>query len=180
MLALADVPALYAGRQIRFMLNASDSIYPRVNAIGTVSNLVLAVMCFLKRNETPIAGVKWPILAGAFLANLGTTVYTFAFMVPRNNGMRNFSKKLEENPDDKMAQRELRRIQDEWKVYAYGECFVWSYDWDTSVFACHHARVPDFVRCLADLYFAGRAALMMSACVLDLYSVWLDGRYIKY
>lgn len=135
MTQLADVPALYAGRQIRYMLQRADGIYPRVNAIGTVSNLVLAVMCFLKRNESPIAGVKWPYLAAAFLANMGTTVYTFAFMVPRNNGMRKFSQKLEENPDDKMAEREFRRIQGEWRVYAYGECFAWSYSWDTAAFA---------------------------------------------
>lgn len=150
MTELADVPALYAGRQIRFLLTKSDGIYPRVNAIGTVSNLVLAVMCFLKRNESPIAGVKWPILAGAFLANMGTTAYTFAFMVPRNNGMRKFSQKLEENPDDKMAEREFRRIQGEWRNWAWGECFAGLYNRCTAVFACYAARLPDFMRYLAD------------------------------
>lgn len=124
MLELPDVPALYAGRQLRWLLHKSDGIFPRINAIGTVSNLVLTVMCFLKRNESQIAGVKWPVLAGAFLSNVGATLWTFAFMIPRNSGMRKFSQKVEENRDDKVAEKELRRLQAEWRAYAYGR-FHW-------------------------------------------------------
>ncbi|KAK4506154.1 hypothetical protein PRZ48_004119 [Zasmidium cellare] len=124
MLELPSVPALYAGRQLRWLLDASDKIFPRINGIGTISNLVLAVTCFLKRNESPIAGAKWPILAGAFLSNVGATLWTFAFMIPRNNGMRTFAKKVEESPEDKEAERELRRLQGEWRAYAYGRAAI--------------------------------------------------------
>ncbi|KAF2161168.1 hypothetical protein M409DRAFT_59425 [Zasmidium cellare ATCC 36951] len=140
MLELPDVPALYAGRQLRWLLHKSDGIFPRINAIGTVSNLVLAVMCFLKRNESQIAGVKWPVLAGAFLSNVGATLWTFAFMIPRNNGMRKFSQKVEENPDDKVAEKELRRLQAEWRAYAYVRNWVYPFGRvsDSSSTQVHH------------------------------------------
>lgn len=127
MLELADVPALYAGRQVRWLLHWSEVIFPKINAMGTVPNLLLAVACFFKRNESKIAGVKWPVLAGAFLCNIGATAWTLIIMSPINNGMRRESQKVEDNPDDKTAEREFRRLQAKWRAYAYGECCVMAF-----------------------------------------------------
>ena len=101
MLEIPDVPAVYAGRQVRWLLHWSEVIFPKINAIGTIPNLLLAVTCFVKRNENYVASVKWPTLAGAFLCNVGATVWTLVIMSPINNGMRRESMKVEENPDDK-------------------------------------------------------------------------------
>ncbi|UJO13224.1 uncharacterized protein CLAFUR5_03055 [Fulvia fulva] len=120
MLELPEIPTVYAGKQLRWLLAKSDVIFPRVNGFGTLSNLALTVICYLKSDQSRAASEKLPILMTAFLCNVGATVWTLVFMLPRNNGMRKFSKAVEENPEDTKSEREFRRIQGEWKKYAIG------------------------------------------------------------
>ncbi|EME47463.1 hypothetical protein DOTSEDRAFT_69410 [Dothistroma septosporum NZE10] len=120
MLELPEVPAVYAGKQLTWLLAKSDGIFPRVNGFGTLSNLALSIICYMKADESRCASEKLPVLFTAFLCNVGATAWTFIFMIPRNNGMRKFAKAMDENPDDKQSEKEFRRLQGEWKKYAIG------------------------------------------------------------
>jgi hypothetical protein len=124
MLELPDVPAIYAGKQVRWLLHWSEIIFPKINAVGTVPNLLLAVTCFLKRHDSRVAALKWPVLAAAFACNVGATAWTLVIMSPINNGMRKFSQAVEDRPDDERAEKEFRRLQKKWRAYAYGECVI--------------------------------------------------------
>lgn len=73
MLELPSVPAVYAGKQVNFLLERSELVFPKINALGTIPNLVLAVICFRRRHESFAASEKWPWLAAAFACNVGAT-----------------------------------------------------------------------------------------------------------
>lgn len=115
MLEIEDVPALYQGKQVRWLLGASDKFFPKLNAFSTVSNLALGITCFLKRNESRIAHEKWPYLVAAFACNMATTVYTLGYMAPLNNSMRDSAKKLEADQSDAQSERKFRETQTTWK-----------------------------------------------------------------
>ena len=115
MLEIDDVPALYQGKQVRWLLSASDKFFPKLNAVSTLSNLVLGITCFLKRNESRVASEKWAFLLAAFGLNVATTVYTLGYMAPFNNSMRDSAKKLEADPSDAAAEKKFRETQVIWK-----------------------------------------------------------------
>ncbi|KXT09012.1 hypothetical protein AC579_7868 [Pseudocercospora musae] len=115
MLEMDNVPALYQGKQVRWLLSASDKFFPKLNAVSTLSNLVLGTTCFLKRNESRVAHEKWAFLLAAFGLNVATTVYTLGYMAPLNNSMRDSAKKLEADPSDAAAEKKFRETQVSWK-----------------------------------------------------------------
>lgn len=121
MLELPDVPAVYAGKQIRWLLDQSDKLFPKVNAFGTFTNLAMTIVCFVKRDQDRSAREKLPILAAAFLCNMGATVWSLGIMVPINSGMRKYSAMVEQNPSDEKSEKELRRLQAKWKPRALGQ-----------------------------------------------------------
>lgn len=111
MLALPDVPAIYAARQIKYLLDCSEVVFPKLKALGAVPNMLLAIVCFIKRNGSNVAKVKWPCLAAAFICNIGVTIWSAMIMVPINGELKSCAKALEGSRNDKGSKRQLRILQ---------------------------------------------------------------------
>ncbi|EME85423.1 uncharacterized protein MYCFIDRAFT_213861 [Pseudocercospora fijiensis CIRAD86] len=114
-LELSSIPAVYRGKQLRHLLTASDKFFPKLNAVSTLSNLVLGVICFLKRKESRVASEKWKFLVLAFGLNFGTTVFTLGYMARLNDLLRELARKIEVDPSDGVAERRFGETQVLWK-----------------------------------------------------------------
>jgi hypothetical protein len=121
MVELSSVPAVFSGRQARFLLEKSEYIYPRINAAGTLTNIMLTFMAYMHRDTHVAAAAKWPTLLAAVACNVVTTVWAITAMVPINDKIRKFSNKLEQNKDDSDAEKNFRQAVILWKQRAIGE-----------------------------------------------------------
>jgi len=118
---VVDVPLHYSSRQVAYLLHDSEKFFPPLNALCTLSNLILAGTAYYNRNS-PIMAIKWPRLAIAFGLNMATTVYALAIMVPNNVKMTKLSKEMNEavakgdagEPANKQKEMQFRQIQQKW------------------------------------------------------------------
>lgn len=120
MITLADIPAVYLGRQARFLLATSEAVYPKVNAVGEIPNLILTIVAFRSRGVSKAAAAKWPFLAAALACNLATTFWALFVMSPINNEVRKQTKKLEEDKTDKEAEMKYRDAVTKWRGLSIG------------------------------------------------------------
>lgn len=114
MLQLESVPAVHAGKQTAYLLHNSEHFFPPLNLACTVSNLVLAVTCYINQNSSREAAAKMPYVAAAFGLSAATTAYALTIMVPMNRRMAVMAKNLEANTSDEKSEKELRTLQQRW------------------------------------------------------------------
>lgn len=121
MLRNPDVPSVHAGTLVVDLLHRSEMIFPPLNAVSTVTNLGMAIALFLNRSN-PEAQAKLPWVLASFGLSVGVTIYALTVMVPINNVMKETSKKLKKDPEDKEASRKFREAQATWTTFNMGKC----------------------------------------------------------
>jgi len=132
MLMIPDVPVHHAGKQTAYLLHNSEYYFPPLNAVCTLSNIILAGTAFVYRGNSRIADFKWPRLAVAAGFNLATTAYALGIMVPMNRKMAAISDDMqkvvsrgdEKSSEMKIKELELRRLQSRWRKLNYGRAVI--------------------------------------------------------
>jgi hypothetical protein len=120
MLQLPTVPAVHAGTQTDYLLHNSERFFPPLNALCTLSNLILAITAYLSRNKSSAAAEKLPYLGAAFGLSAATTAYALGIMVPMNRRIGVLAKNLQTNSGHEKSERELRELQKRWTKFNYG------------------------------------------------------------
>nr|POE85434.1 hypothetical protein CFP56_43750 [Quercus suber] len=120
MLQIPTVPTQYAAKQTAYLLHASEMFFPPANAACTLANLVLTITAFLNRDTNRTAAAKLPFLATATGLSLATTAYALGIMVPINQQLVAYGKKLDVDANDKSAESGFREIQAKWKKLNLG------------------------------------------------------------
>lgn len=108
-----EVPAVYASALTADVLNRSEKIFPPLNGVSTLANLAMVITLYLNRSN-PVANAKLPWVLASFGFTVGVTVYALTIMVPLNNIMKENSKKLQKDPEDKDASEKFRTAQATW------------------------------------------------------------------
>jgi len=141
MLMLPGVPSHYAGSQTAYLLHNSEHFFPPLNAICTLSNLILTGFAYYYSRGTGasipgtaahIASSKFPRLALAAVLNLATTAWALTIMVPMNKKMAVHAGEMEKLVKDgeeqgasfKGNESELRRLQTRWTRLNYGRAMI--------------------------------------------------------
>lgn len=112
---------MHAGTLVRDLLHRSEIIFPPVNAISTISNLVMVIAVYLDRKKGRDTAAKLPWLAASFALSLGVTIYTLTVMVPINNALKENAKKLDKDPEDEQARKGFREAQATWQIFNVGK-----------------------------------------------------------
>ncbi|EMC92612.1 hypothetical protein BAUCODRAFT_37506 [Baudoinia panamericana UAMH 10762] len=120
MLEMEEVPSGLQGKQLRWLLHASEIFFPRLNATYTLANLVLTVTCYLNRKTSREAAMKLPYVGAATAFGVATTAYALGIMAPINTVMKKMSMNLERDQDDEKSHKELRAQQKTWKAFNIG------------------------------------------------------------
>lgn len=137
MLGLSDVPAQYSGRQARYLIKRSEEIMPRVNAFGTMTNLVMTIVAWRYRKSSIAAGAKWPVLLAALTCNIATTAWALLVMVPINGEIRRQTEKLDVDKADAIAERGYRDAVGKWTRRSIGT-FRPERSWYRPPSSCNH------------------------------------------
>jgi len=117
-----DIPAVHTGTLVTYLLHKSEIIFPKLNAVGTLGNLVMVVAIYINRNSaSPAIKAALPYIAASLALSIGVTVYALTVMVPINTAMKNAAKVLKENPKDGDAEKTLRTNQEKWQGFNMGE-----------------------------------------------------------
>jgi len=141
MLMLPGVPSHHAGSQTAYLLHNSEHFFPPLNALCTLSNLILTGFAYYYSRGTGssipgtaahIASGKFPRLALAAVLNLATTAWALTIMVPMNKKMTVHAgemEKLVKDGDEQSAkfkgnESELRRLQTRWSRLNYGRAMI--------------------------------------------------------
>lgn len=118
-----DVPAVHTGTLVTYLLHRSEVIFPKLNLVGTVGNLAMAVAIYLNRNSaSPAIKAANPYILASLGLSLGVSAYALTVMVPINTAMKNAAKVLKESPEDKDAEKTLRENQEKWQGWNMGMC----------------------------------------------------------
>ncbi|KAK5109626.1 hypothetical protein LTR62_006863 [Meristemomyces frigidus] len=120
MLQIPSIPAVHAGTATHYLLSHSEHFFPPVNALCTLSNLILTITAYLNRDSSRAAAEKLPYCAASFGLSIATTAYALLIMVPMNKRMGLMAKNLEGNASDEKSEKELRRLQQRWTKLNYG------------------------------------------------------------
>jgi hypothetical protein len=120
-----NVPAHHASTLVTHLLHLSEVIFPKLNAIGTLGNLIMSVAIYLKRNEvSPEIYAKLPYTLGSFGLSVAVTIYALTVMVPINTTMKNMAKRLAKDENDKEAAATFREYQEKWQGWNMGMPFL--------------------------------------------------------
>ena len=96
---------------------------PPINALCSLSSLLLTVTCYVKRNAVQEAAVKLPWVSAALVSGLSVTVYSLAMMIPINNKLaecyHNFQQG-ESKMDSAAVEDEYREAQARWRKLNFG------------------------------------------------------------
>lgn len=119
-----NVPAHHASTLVTHLLHLSEVIFPKLNAIGTIGNLIMTIDLFLKRNELSSSEeAKLPYVAVSFALSVGVTIYALTVMVPINTTMKNMAERLRRDEGDKEAAATFREYQERWQGWNMGMLF---------------------------------------------------------
>lgn len=123
MLQLPQVPVKYAGQQTAYLLHNSEKFFPPLNAVCTLSNLVMTVTAYLNKDTNSIAAAKLPYLGISFACNMATTAYAIFIMVPMNKKQTALAEDLKIT-ENETKEKELRSLQKRWQTLNYGRATV--------------------------------------------------------
>ncbi|KAI5203462.1 hypothetical protein E4T42_09476 [Aureobasidium subglaciale] len=128
-----NVPIHHTAQQTSYLLHNSEHFFPPLNALCSVSNLILTSTAFLKsRDGNLIAEAKFPKLAAAFGLNVATTAWALLIQVPMNKRMSRLAEILNEgvaagkerDSRQKAAEKEFRDLQVRWARLNYGRAAI--------------------------------------------------------
>jgi hypothetical protein len=114
MMTDASVPAKYQAQQWSHFLHGAEFIFPLLNGVQTIVNLVLSVLTYRASGNNNVAAAKFPKLALAALFNIGTTTFVLGYMARLNNRMRVCGAELAREEKGSDAVRRYRVLQEEW------------------------------------------------------------------
>jgi len=141
LLTLPDVPVHLAGKQVTYLLHASEFVFPPLNAFCTLSYIILATIAYTRSNklgndneslESSLAtsvdtdNANYAALALAAASHVLPTVYTLTVMSPINKKMTALSKQMnevvikEKSHSLVVMEEEFRRTQKMWQFWSYG------------------------------------------------------------
>ncbi|TIA34637.1 hypothetical protein D6C79_08706 [Aureobasidium pullulans] len=130
---VVGVPIHYTAQQTAYLLHNSEHFFPPLNALCSLSNLILTSTAFLRaRDGNLIAEAKFPKLAAAFGLNVATTAWALLIQVPMNKRMSRLAEILKEgvangtekDSRQKAAEKEFRDLQLRWRKLNYGRAAI--------------------------------------------------------
>lgn len=114
-LSLDKVPVQYAALQIKYLVHESEKFFPPLNALCTLSNIVVGVTSYLYKDTNAAASAKLPYAIAGGVLNLATTAWAILIMVPMNQSMTKDANTLETNSTSESAAKSLRQTQQKWR-----------------------------------------------------------------
>ncbi|KAG9943101.1 hypothetical protein KCU85_g8933, partial [Aureobasidium melanogenum] len=130
---VVGVPVHYTAQQTAYLLHNSEHFFPPLNALCSLSNLILTGTAFLRaRDGNLIAEAKFPKLAAAFGLNIATTAWALLIQVPMNKRMTKLAEILkagvangtDKDSRQKAAETEFRELQLRWRKLNYGRAAI--------------------------------------------------------
>jgi len=120
-LRLKEVGDKEASALVTELLRLSEIIFPKLNAISTVGNLIMTATLLWNRGSLDsILRAKFPYIAASFGLSVGVTIYALTVMVPINESMKSMAKKLKADPENKEAGEIFRMRQGQWQTWNMG------------------------------------------------------------
>jgi hypothetical protein len=114
MLMDVSVPAKHRAHQWSLFLQSAEHIFPPLNAVQTLANVILSVLVYRASERDEQAAAKLPGLVLAALCNVGTTLFALGYMSPINNKMRACGAELAKGENKSEAESEYRVLQRRW------------------------------------------------------------------
>jgi hypothetical protein len=130
---VVNVPIHHTAQQTAYLLHNSEHFFPPLNALCSLSNLILTSTAYLRsRNGNLVAEAKFPILATAFGLNVATTAWALLIQVPMNKRMTKLAEILkagvangtDKDSRQKAAEKEFRDLQLRWRKLNYGRAAI--------------------------------------------------------
>jgi hypothetical protein len=128
-----NVPIHFTAQQTAYLLHNSEKFFPPLNALCSLSNLILTSTAFLNaRNGNVIAQAKLTKLAIALGLNIATTAWALMIQVPMNKRMSRLAEILkagvangtDKEGRQKAAEKEFRDLQIKWRKLNYGRAAI--------------------------------------------------------
>jgi len=135
LLMLEDIPVHLAGKQVTFLLHASEIVFPPLNALCTLSYITLTIIAYTCFNSSssifaaPPTNVyaNYPALALAAASHILPTVFTLSVMAKMNKKMVMLSKQMneavsqskEKTHEQMQLEEEFRKTQKTWQFWSY-------------------------------------------------------------
>ncbi|KAF2417664.1 hypothetical protein EJ08DRAFT_71204 [Tothia fuscella] len=114
MMTDASVPVKHQAHQWSLFLHGAEHIFPPLNAVQTLANVVLSVLVYRASGSTDAAAAKFPKLLLAALCNIATTAFVLSYMGPLNNRMRAIGAELAKDEKGSEAEKKYRKMQKKW------------------------------------------------------------------
>lgn len=129
---IVNVPIHHTAHQTAYLLHNSEHFFPPLNALCTLSNVVLAGTAYYNRDVSPVLAARFSRFAVAAALNVATTAWALIVMVPMNKKMTVLATRLkngvqggqEKEDGHKVLEREFRDLQKRWRTLNYGRAFI--------------------------------------------------------
>lgn len=130
---VVGVPLHYTAQQVAYLLHNSEHFFPPLNALCSLSNLILTGTAYLNaRNGNLVAEAKFPRLAAATALNIATTAWALLIQVPINKRLAKLADTLkaghaagkDTESRQKAAEVEFRNLQQRWRKLNYGRAAI--------------------------------------------------------
>ena len=130
---VVGVPIHYTAQQTAYLLHNSEHFFPPLNALCSLSNLILTGTAYLRaRDGSAIAEAKFPRLAAATALNIATTAWALLIQVPINKRLAKLADTLkagvangtDKDSRQKAAETEFRNLQQRWRKLNYGRAAI--------------------------------------------------------
>lgn len=129
---VVNVPVHYTAQQTAYLLHNSEHFFPPLNALCTLTNLILTGTSYYNRDSSPLLAAKLPRLALAAALNVATTAWALGIMVPMNKRMTVLAAQLkdgaakgqEKESRHKSVEHEFRALQKKWMKLNYGRAII--------------------------------------------------------
>ena len=114
MMVDASIPAKYQAYQWSLFLHGAEHIFPPLNAIQTLANVILSVLVYRASGSNDGLSAKFPKLVLAAICNIGTTAFVLGYMAPLNNRMRACGAELAKEEKGSDVEKKYRVLQRKW------------------------------------------------------------------
>jgi hypothetical protein len=109
-----SIPAKHQAHQWSLFLHGAEHIFPPLNAVQTLANVILSVLTYRASGNSTVAAGKFSRLVLAAMCNIGTTAFVLAYMAPLNNKMRACGAELVKEEKGSDAEERYRMLQRKW------------------------------------------------------------------
>lgn len=129
---VVPVPVHYTAQSTAYLLHNSEHFFPPLNALCSLTNVILAGTAYYNRDRSPLAAAKFPLLAAAAGLNIATTAWSLGIQVPMNKRMAVLAGALKNGHErgsgkeasHKAVENEFRALQKRWIVRNYGRATI--------------------------------------------------------